>query len=122
MEEPTISSHATGVNEAHTVTMKGSIFMWSMLRDIFCCRAHTSFAPIRISLFDRCHCFHIVDGISLVENNVVFPLNGKWLRKQATLLYSYHTARDLEGDIKPPTQDYLPRQINDFLLDLAVRR
>jgi hypothetical protein len=64
--------------------------------------------------------YWIFDTISLVEYNLVFDLNGTLVRRPGELLYSYHSARTLERDIRPPTQDYFPLSISDFLVDLTV--
>jgi len=78
------------------------------------CTYTSGFTPI--------HFFRLVDTISLVEYNLVFELNGQIVRKAGELLSSLHSAYMLEKDIEPPTQNYFPRAITDFLVDLAVGR
>jgi hypothetical protein len=68
------------------------------------------------------HYFRIIDTISVIENNVIFDLNGNWVRRPGLLLFSYNTGRKIEYDFVPPMQDYLPSSITDFLLDLVGNR
>jgi hypothetical protein len=69
---------------------------------------------------DPLHYYWIFDTISLVEYNLVFELNGTLVRRPGELFHSYHSVRTMERDIEPPTQNYFPRSISDFLVDLAV--
>jgi hypothetical protein len=66
------------------------------------------------------HYYRIYDRIDLWDRAFAFQLNGSWVHIPATLLHSYRTNRVL--DITPVSQDYLPRSITDFLLDIAGNR
>jgi hypothetical protein len=68
------------------------------------------------------HYFRLFDSISVIENSVVFDLNGNWVRRPGLLLFSYNTGRKIEFNFVPPMQDYLPQHITDFLLDLVGNR
>jgi tRNA A-37 threonylcarbamoyl transferase component Bud32 len=57
-----------------------------------------------------------------VEHNLVFELNGQVVRKAGELLSSLHSAYMIEKDMESPTQNYFPRGINEFLVDLATGR
>ena len=62
------------------------------------------------------------DIISLAEQNLVFELNGEAVRKAGELLSSVHHTYMLEKDMEAPTENYFPRSITDFLVDLATGR
>ena len=68
------------------------------------------------------HYFRVFDIISLVEQNLVFELNGEVVRKAGELLSSVHHTYMLEKDMESPTESYFPRSITDFLVDLATGR
>jgi hypothetical protein len=77
------------------------------------------------------HFFRVFDIISLVEHNLVFELNGEVVRKAGELLSSVHHTYMLEKDMasssstetmESPTENYLPRSITDFLVELATGR
>ena len=70
-------------------------------------------------LFAR-HYFWYRDTIILVENNLVFELNGALVRSSGELLYESHSTDLVEGETKAPTQDFIPRSISDFLIDLTT--
>ena len=80
--------------------------------------------------FTPLHFFRVFDIISLVERNLVFELNGKVVRKAGELLSSVHHTYMLEQDMassstetmESPTENYFPRSITDFLVDLATGR
>jgi len=55
-----------------------------------------------------------------VDRDVVFDLNGNWVRRPEMLLFSHYTTRTI--DIVPTMLDYILRSITDFLIDLAVSR
>ena len=78
---------------------------------LFFCHFNSGFTPV--------HYFWYYDTISLVEDNLVFELNGALVRRPGELLYSSHSADSIEAETKPPTQDFIPRSVNDFLIDLA---
>jgi hypothetical protein len=82
------------------------------LRHFVFCHFNSGFTPV--------HYFWYYDTISLVEDNLVFELNGALVRRPGELLYSSHSADSIEAETKPSTQDFLPRSINDFVIDLAV--
>jgi hypothetical protein len=69
--------------------------------------------------FTAHHYFRVFDIISLVERNLVFELNGEVVRKAGELLSAHHHTYMLEKDMESPTQNYFPRGITDFLVDLA---
>jgi hypothetical protein len=56
----------------------------------------------------------------LVENNLVFELNGALVRRPGELLYGSHSTDSVEDETKAPTQDFIPRSISDFLVDLGT--
>jgi hypothetical protein len=72
--------------------------------------------------FTPIHYYRLIDTISLVEHNLVFELNGQVVRKAGELLSSLHSAYMIEKDMESPTQNYFPRGINEFLVDLATGR
>lgn len=72
--------------------------------------------------FTPIHYFRVFDTISLVEHNLVFELNRQVVRKPAELLSSSHSAYMLEKDMESPTQNYFPRSMSDFLVDLGTGR
>jgi hypothetical protein len=69
--------------------------------------------------FTAHHYFRVFDIISLVERNLVFELDGEVVRKAGELLSANHHTYMLEKDMESPTQNYFPRGITDFLVDLA---
>jgi hypothetical protein len=64
--------------------------------------------------------FVLSDDIFLTEANVVFPLNGKLVRKWTSLTTAHHEQFALEGDIASHLNDFTPRNIQDFLTDLVL--
>jgi len=90
----------------------------------------TSPPTLRLHHFMNCHFnsgstpvhyFWYYDRISLVEDNLVFEFNGGLVRRPGELLSGSHSTDSLEEDTKPPTEDFLPRSINDFAVDLSSR-
>jgi hypothetical protein len=70
--------------------------------------------------FFALHYFWYSDVIILVENNLVFELNGALVRRPGELLYESHSTDSVENETKAPTQDFIPRSISDFLVDLST--
>jgi hypothetical protein len=64
--------------------------------------------------------FVLSDNIFLSEANVVFPLNGKLVRKWVSLMTSHHEKFALEDDFTASLNDFIPRNIQDFLTDLVL--
>jgi hypothetical protein len=64
--------------------------------------------------------FALSDSILLEEANVVFPLNGKVVRKLVDLVTAHHEQYALEDDLGSRLDDFLPRNIQDFLTDLVL--
>ena len=64
--------------------------------------------------------FALSDSILLEEANVVFPLNGKLVRKWVSLVTAHHEQYALEDDLASRLNDFLPRNIQDFLTDLVL--
>jgi hypothetical protein len=64
--------------------------------------------------------FALSDNIYLKEANVVFPLNGRLVRKSATLVTEHHEQFALENDFAGRLEEFLPRNIQDFLTDLVL--
>ena len=83
------------------------------LRHFMNCHFNSGSTPV--------HYFWYYDRISLVEDNLVFEFNGGLARRPGELLYGSHSMDLLEEDTKPPTEDFLPRSISDFAVDLASR-
>ena len=51
---------------------------------------------------------------------MVFPLNGKLVRKWVSLVTAHHEQFALEDDLASRLDDFLPRNIQDFLTDLVL--
>ena len=83
------------------------------LRHFMNCHFNSGSTPV--------HYFWYYDRISLVEDNLVFEFNGGLVRRPGELLSGSHSTDSLEEDTKPPTEDFLPRSINDFAVDLSSR-
>jgi len=66
------------------------------------------------------HYFGLTDAIFLREENLVFPLNGRLVRKMASLVTAHHEQMALEDDLAARLGDFLPRNIQDFLADLVL--
>jgi hypothetical protein len=66
------------------------------------------------------HYFALSDSIYLREANVVFPLNGKVVRKWVSLVTAHHEQYALEDDFAGRLNDFIPRNIQDFLTDLVL--
>ncbi|HEY7392714.1 MAG TPA: hypothetical protein VH640_29610 [Bryobacteraceae bacterium] len=64
--------------------------------------------------------FALSDNIYLREANLVFPLNGRLVRKWASLATAHHEQFALEDDVASRLGDFLPRNIQDFLTDLVL--
>jgi hypothetical protein len=64
--------------------------------------------------------FVLSDSISLEEANVVFQLNGRLVRKWVNLVTAHHEQFALEDDLASRLDDFLPRNIQDFLTDLVL--
>ena len=64
--------------------------------------------------------FALSDTIFLSEANVVFPLNGKLVRKWVSLVTAHHEQFALEDDLASRLADFVPRNIQDFLTDLVL--
>ena len=64
--------------------------------------------------------FALSDSISLREANLVFPLNGRLVRKWTSLVTAHHEQYALEDDFASRLDDFLPRNIQDFLADLVL--
>ena len=64
--------------------------------------------------------FALSDSIFLREANVVFPLNGKLVRKWVSLVTAHHEQFALEDDLANRLDDFVPRNIQDFLTDLVL--
>jgi hypothetical protein len=64
--------------------------------------------------------FALSDSIFLREANVVFQLNGKLVRKWVSLVTAHHEQFALEDDIASRLDDFVPRNIQDFLTDLVL--
>jgi hypothetical protein len=64
--------------------------------------------------------FALSDSIFLREANVVFPLNGKLVRKWVSLVTAHHEQYALEDDLASRLDDFVPRNIQDFLTDLVL--
>lgn len=64
--------------------------------------------------------FGLSDAIFLREENLVFPLNGRVVRKVASLVTAHHEQLALEDDLAGRLDDFLPRNIQDFLTDLVL--
>lgn len=66
------------------------------------------------------HYFALSDVIFLREANVVFPLNGKVVRKWVSLVTAHHEQFALDDDIAGRLAEFVPRNIQDFLTDLVL--
>lgn len=64
--------------------------------------------------------FTLSDTIFLKESNVVFPLNGRLVRKWVSLMTTHNEQYALENDFVNHLNDFLPRNIQDFLADLVL--
>ena len=64
--------------------------------------------------------FVLFDGIYLREANVVFPLNGKLLRKWVSLATAHHESFALEDGLANTLNEFLPRNTQEFLTDLVL--
>jgi hypothetical protein len=64
--------------------------------------------------------FAFFDNIFLKEANVVFPLNGRVVRKWVSLVSAHHEDYALEDDFASRQGDFIPRNIQDFLTDLVL--
>ena len=64
--------------------------------------------------------FALSDAIFLREANVVFQLNGKLVRKWVSLVTAHHEQFALEDDIAGRLDEFVPRNIQDFLTDLVL--
>ena len=64
--------------------------------------------------------FVLSDVIFLKEANVVFPLNGRLVRKTVSLATAHHERFALEDDFASRLDDFFPRNIQDFLTDLVL--
>jgi hypothetical protein len=64
--------------------------------------------------------FALSDVIFLRESNVVFQLNGKLVRKWVSLVTAHHEQFALEDDVASRLDDFIPRNIQDFLTDLVL--
>ncbi len=64
--------------------------------------------------------FALSDDIFLREANVVFQLNGKLVRKWVSLVTAHHEQFALEDDVANRLDDFIPRNIQDFLTDLVL--
>jgi hypothetical protein len=64
--------------------------------------------------------FALSDSIFLREGNVVFPLNGRLVRKWVSLVTAHHEQFALEDDLASRLDEFLPRNIQDFLTDLVL--
>ena len=64
--------------------------------------------------------FALSDVIFLREANVVFPLNGKVVRKWVSLVTAHHEQFALDDDIAGRLDEFVPRNIQDFLTDLVL--
>jgi hypothetical protein len=67
------------------------------------------------------HIYRLTDWISLVETDLVFELNGSFVRKSGEILSGGSSQYGLKEDAAPPTKNgYFSRSIGDFLIDLAT--
>lgn len=64
--------------------------------------------------------FALSDNIYLKEANVVFPLNGRLVRKWASLATAHNEQFALEDGIANALSDFLPRNVQNFLTDLVL--
>jgi hypothetical protein len=64
--------------------------------------------------------FVLSDSIFLREANAVFELNGKPVRKSVSLVTAHHEQYALEDDIASRLDEFVPRNIQDFLTDLVL--
>jgi len=64
--------------------------------------------------------FALADTIFLKEANVVFPLNGRLVRKWVSLVTAHHEQFALEDGIASRLAEFLPRNTQDFLTDLVL--
>lgn len=64
--------------------------------------------------------FALSDNIYLKEANLVFPLNGRVVRKSASLITAHNEQYALENDFANRLNDFLPRNIQDFLTNLVL--
>ena len=62
----------------------------------------------------------ILDIAYLKESNVVFELNGGWVRKRAVLFSSHRMATPLYKQLSATMQGYIPRSIMEFSADLTL--
>ena len=64
--------------------------------------------------------FALSDRIFLREANLVFQLNGRLVRKWVSLVTAHHEQLALEDDLASRLDDFVPRNIQDFLTDLVL--
>jgi hypothetical protein len=64
--------------------------------------------------------FALSDNIVLREANLVFPLNGKLVRKWGSLVTAHDEQLALEGDVESRLTEFIPRNIQDFLTNLVL--
>jgi len=64
--------------------------------------------------------FDLTDRIYMLESNVVFELNGKLVRKRGEIRAVEHQKLALDETIKDTLKEFIPRNIQDFLTDLAL--
>jgi hypothetical protein len=64
--------------------------------------------------------FGLSDAIFLREENLVFRFNGRVVRKWASLVTAHHEQLALEDDLASRLDDFVPRNIQDFLTDLVL--
>ena len=64
--------------------------------------------------------FALSDTIFLREQNLVFQLNGRVVRKSASLVTAHHEQFTLDDDLPNRLAEFLPRNIQDFLTDLVL--
>ena len=64
--------------------------------------------------------FALSDTIFLREANLVFQLNGRLVRKWVSLATAHHEQFALEDGLANLLNDFVPRNIQDFLTDLVL--
>jgi hypothetical protein len=64
--------------------------------------------------------FALSDSIFLTEANLVFPLNGKLVRKWVSLVTAHHEQFALEDDLASRLDDFVSRNTQDFLTSLVL--
>ncbi len=66
------------------------------------------------------HYFALSDLIYLLQSDLVFELNGKPVRAWGSIYLTHHETLALENTVNEQLGEFIPRNIQDFLTDVAL--